>query len=129
MNKFCIKINFQQIEKVTKNFKLFDTVIFDQYPDAQQKLWPNHCVIDSKGAQLHPDLKQVDPESDPMKRKVVYVKKGSKPDIDSYSAFYDNAKLNETTLHNDLKKHQITDVYVCGLATDVCVGNLSFIKK
>jgi nicotinamidase/pyrazinamidase len=60
-----------------------------------------------------------------MGRSVVYVKKGSKSDIDSYSAFFDNCKLNETTLNADLKKHGITDLYVCGLAADVCVGKQS----
>ena len=57
-----------------------------------------------------------------MNRKTVFTKKGSKSDIDSYSAFFDNCKLNETTLDGDLKKHSITDLYVCGLAADVCVG-------
>ena len=64
-------------------------------------------------------------ETDPLKRSVVYVKKGSREDIDSYSAFFDNMKLNETTLNRDLKKHGITDIYVCGLAADVCVAATS----
>ena len=55
-------------------------------------------------------------------KKVVYTYKGCNPDIDSYSAFFDNCKLNETSLDKDLKQHQITDIYVCGLAADVCVG-------
>lgn len=106
-----------------KDFKLYDTIIFDAFPDADQKLWPAHCVQNTKGSELHPDLKQVDPAEDEMKRKVVYCQKGNKSDIDSYSAFFDNAKLNETTLDKDLKSHSITDIYVCGLALDVCVGN------
>ena len=60
-----------------------------------------------------------------MKRRVVYVKKGCREDIDSYSAFFDNCKLNETSLNQDLKKHGITDLYVCGLAADVCVAATS----
>lgn len=89
-----------------------------------QKLWPAHCIQNSWGAELHPDLKVVDEKTDPMKRSVVYVYKGCKSDIDSYSAFFDNCRLNETTLNNDLKKLGITDLYVCGLAADVCVGKL-----
>lgn len=81
-----------------------------------------HCVQGSHGAELHPDLLIVDEASDPMHRKVVYTKKGIKPDIDSYSAFFDNCKLNETSLNSDLKKLGVTDIYVCGLAADVCVG-------
>lgn len=109
-----------------KDFKLYDTIIFDAFPDADQKLWPAHCVQNTKGSELHPDLKQVDPAKDEMKRKVVYCQKGNKPDIDSYSAFFDNAKLNETTLDKDLKSHSITDIYVCGLALDVCVAATAY---
>lgn len=97
-------------------------MIFENYPDIEQKLWPAHCIMDSIGAELHPDLRVIDERTDKMRRSVVYVKKGCKPDIDSYSAFFDNCKLNETTLNSDLKKHGITDLYVCGLAADVCVG-------
>ena len=75
---------------------------------------------------MHPNLKIVDEKTDSLKRHVVYVEKGCKPDIDSYSAFFDNCKLNETSLHKDLQKYNITDIYVCGLAADVCVGNLYF---
>ena len=63
-----------------------------------------------------------------MKRKIIYCKKGHKSDIDCYSAFFDNAKLNETSLDNDLKSNKITDIYVCGLAADVCVGKLNNLK-
>ena len=44
------------------------------------------------------------------------------PDIDSYSAFFDNAKLSKTCLEELVKKEGVSDVYVCGIATDVCVG-------
>lgn len=50
------------------------------------------------------------------------VYKGTHPTIDSYSAFRDNVKCSETTLPQELKKRNITDVYVCGLAYDCCVG-------
>lgn len=111
---------------MASDFKLFDTIIFDAYPDADQKLWPAHCVQGSKGSELHQDLRVVNPETDEMKREVVFTKKGCKSDIDSYSAFFDNCKLNETTLDKDLKQHQVTDLYLCGLATDVCVAATAF---
>lgn len=110
--------------QIHSNIKTFDSVIFHEYPDIEQKLWPAHCIQGSYGSELHPNLTVVDEKTDRMKRSVVYVKKGCKSDIDSYSAFFDNCKLNETTLNADLKKHGITDLYVCGLAADVCVGNL-----
>ena len=104
---------------------MYDSVIFDAYPDIEQKLWPTHCVQDSDGAKLYPDLRIIDEDTDTLQRKVVYVKKGSKDDIDSYSAFFDNCKLNETTLNQDLKTLNITDLYICGLASDVCVAATS----
>lgn len=97
-------------------------MLFEDYPSIEQRLWPAHCIQGTHGSQLHPELKQIDEKTDPLGRSVIYVYKGSKSDIDSYSAFFDNCKLNETTLNADLKKNQITDIYVCGLAADVCVG-------
>ena len=68
----------------------------------------------SWGAELHKELK-VHP-----KARVVY--KGVNPAIDSYSAFFDNAKLGKTCLEELIRDEGCTDVYVCGIATDVCVG-------
>ena len=85
-------------------------------------MWPAHCIQDSDGAKLHPNLLVIDESTDPLKREIVYTKKGCRPDIDSYSAFFDNCQLNETSLNNDLQEHGVTEIYVCGLAADVCVG-------
>lgn len=52
----------------------------------------------------------------------VKVYKGTNPEVDSYSVFWDNKKLSDTTLCPQLKMKGITDIYVCGLAYDVCVG-------
>ena len=51
-----------------------------------------------------------------------FIYKGTNPDIDSYSAFWDNSKLSQTSLVSEMKSKGVTDVYVCGLAYDVCVG-------
>ena len=77
-------------------------------------LWPAHCVQESWGAELHKELK-VHP-----KGRVVH--KGINPEVDSYSAFFDNAKLGKTSLEEMIKEEEVADVYVCGIATDVCVG-------
>lgn len=42
--------------------------------------------------------------------------------IESYSSFYDNGKMSETRLYKELVRKSVTDIFVCGLATDVCVG-------
>ena len=54
----------------------------------------------------------------------IFVHKGTHPDIDSYSAFWDNNKINHTDLADQMQKNKITDLYVCGIAYDVCVGNI-----
>jgi nicotinamidase/pyrazinamidase len=78
-----------------------------------QILWPDHCIQGSPGAELSPLINQS------LLSNVIF--KGTDPDIDSYSAFYDNGHLKETGLHTYLKRNGITSLYVAGLATDYCV--------
>lgn len=94
--------------------KPFDTAVFDGNPPIKQRLWPRHCIQDSWGAELHKDLKILDGS--------VQIYKGSNPLVDSYSVFADNEKKSETTLGAEMRARGITDVYVCGIAYDVCVG-------
>ncbi|XP_060518213.1 nicotinamidase-like [Cylas formicarius] len=96
------------------NAKLYDTVVFDGDPPMVQRLWPRHCVQNTWGSELYKDLKVVD--------NAVKIYKGTNPEVDSYSAFWDNSKLTDTKLEAQLKMRNITDVYVCGIAYDVCVG-------
>ena len=42
----------------------------------------------------------------------------------SYKYFSDNAKLGKTCLEELIREQGCTDVFVCGIATDVCVGRL-----
>src|SRR5438132_858936 len=51
----------------------------------QQVLWPDHCVQETKGAEFHPELK--------LNKIKKIVQKGVDENIDSYSAFFDNAHL------------------------------------
>ncbi|MCX7121263.1 MAG: nicotinamidase [Gammaproteobacteria bacterium] len=76
-------------------------------------LWPEHCVQNTKGAEFHPKLN--------IKKITKVFKKGTDINIDSYSAFYDNAHLKSTGLTEYLRQNNITDLYVMGLATDYCV--------
>ncbi|GFU00429.1 nicotinamidase [Nephila pilipes] len=101
-------------EKNIENLKVFDTVSFIGPPKMEQKLWPRHCVSKTWGAQLHSDLKVLED--------AVLVYKGTNPKVDSYSAFYDNKKLSQTKLHEELKLKKVTHVFVCGLAYDYCVS-------
>ena len=86
-----------------------------------QMMWPDHCVQDTPGAELHPDLD--------LTRIHRIVQKGTHPAIDSYSAFFDNRRLNETRLRQMLlaeaaargERLEDVELFVTGLATDVCV--------
>lgn len=98
-----------------KSAKVYDTVLFDGETPMRQCLWPRHCVQDTWGAELHKDLKIIENS--------IKVYKGTNPDVDSYSMFRDNQKIAETTLGAQLRARGITDIYVCGIAYDVCVGD------
>jgi nicotinamidase/pyrazinamidase len=78
-----------------------------------QILWPVHCVQNTPGAELHPRLDR--------SRIARVFCKGMNPNVDSYSGFFDNGRRQGTGLAEYLKAHGVTDVYVCGLATDYCV--------
>ncbi len=76
-------------------------------------LWPDHCVQATKGAQFHKDLKT------PSARAII--RKGTNPKIDSYSAFKDNLKEEETGLRGYLNSLGVKRIFLCGLALDYCV--------
>jgi len=78
-----------------------------------QVLWPVHCVQNTPGAEFHPGLDR--------SRVVRVFQKGTDPGIDSYSGFFDNGRRKATGLGDFLRERRVTDVFVCGLATDYCV--------
>ena len=82
-----------------------------------QTLWPDHCVQGTAGAALHPAL--------PFDRADAIIRKGTDPLVDSYSAFRNNwnaAGLRPSTgLAGYLRDRGIEQVFICGLARDVCV--------
>ncbi|XP_054756080.2 nicotinamidase-like [Lytechinus pictus] len=112
-NNVCLR-NIHHTSKVQqKNACVFDTVVFDGHVPMEQTLWPAHCVQHSHGAKLHADLK--------IAKDHVDIYKGVCDHVDSYSAFFDNQRLSQTELAVALCDRRITDVYICGLAYDVCV--------
>jgi nicotinamidase/pyrazinamidase len=78
-----------------------------------QRLWPDHCVQHTHGAELHHDLDR--------KRIDRIFQKGADAAIDSYSAFYDNAHRRATGLGDYLKDRGAARIFLMGLATDYCV--------
>jgi nicotinamidase/pyrazinamidase len=76
-------------------------------------LWPDHCVQGTAGADFHPDL-----DTRPV---TLIVRKGFRPSIDSYSAFFENDRKTATGLAAYLSGLGVDTVYLGGLATDYCV--------
>lgn len=85
-----------------------------EMPYGPQVLWPVHCVIGSAGAAFHPDL---DADAADM-----IIRKGFRPEIDSYSAFFDNDRTTPTGLEGYLRSRGVTALTLAGLATDFCVA-------
>jgi nicotinamidase/pyrazinamidase len=79
----------------------------------QQILWPDHCVQGTEGAAFHPGLAVVHAE--------LVLRKGFRPEIDSYSAFRENDRRTPTGLAAYLRERGFERLTVCGLATDFCV--------
>lgn len=77
-----------------------------------QVLWPDHCVQGTAGAGFHGDLR-VDAD--------LILRKGFRPEIDSYSAFFENDQTTPTGLEGYLRSRGIDDLTLVGLATDFCV--------
>jgi nicotinamidase/pyrazinamidase len=79
-----------------------------------QTLWPDHCVEGTRGAEFHPDLRLAQAE--------LILRKGFRPEVDSYSAFFENDRRTATGLGGYLEERGLTRVFLCGLAYDYCVG-------
>ncbi|WP_277041822.1 bifunctional nicotinamidase/pyrazinamidase [Turicimonas muris] len=83
-------------------------------PYGQQVLWPVHCVQNTKGAEIAETLA--------VKGTEFNVRKGANPEVDSYSAFFEADGKSKTILADWLREQGITEVFLCGLATDFCVS-------
>jgi nicotinamidase/pyrazinamidase len=78
-----------------------------------QTLWPNHCVQGTPGAEFHPGLDIPQTE--------LILRKGFRPQIDSYSAFLENDKTTPTGLAGYLRERGFKRIFLAGLAYDYCV--------
>ncbi len=81
-------------------------------PYGAQVLWPDHCVQGSEGAAFHPGLTTTGD---------IILRKGFRPEIDSYSAFFENDQKTPTGLEGYLRARGLKSVTLVGLATDFCV--------
>ncbi|MCY4181074.1 MAG: bifunctional nicotinamidase/pyrazinamidase [Litoreibacter sp.] len=85
-----------------------------EMPYGPQVLWPDHCIQGSRGAEFHPDLNQ-----NPVQ---MIVRKGFRPEIDSYSAFFENDRETNTGLAGYLRMRGVERLTMVGLALDYCVN-------
>ncbi|WP_171101643.1 bifunctional nicotinamidase/pyrazinamidase [Ruegeria sp. HKCCD7255] len=83
-----------------------------EMPYGPQVLWPDHCVQGTNGAAFHSGLRT---DAD------LIIRKGFRPAIDSYSAFFENDQSTPTGLQGYLNTRGITALSMVGLATDFCV--------
>ena len=70
-------------------------------------IWPEHCVQETYGAELHKKLL--------IPSRAVIISKGISPDNEGYSGF------QGTDLDKRLKAKNIRQLFIGGLATDYCV--------
>ena len=85
----------------------FETIAM---PYGPQTLWPDHCVQGTSGAALHPLLST--------ERAELIIRKGFRPEIDSYSAFFENDQRTPTGLAGYLRERGLKKIFLVGLATD-----------
>jgi nicotinamidase/pyrazinamidase len=78
-----------------------------------QVLWPTHCVQGTTGCDLATELQAAGIHH--------IVLKGTDPEVDSYSGFFDNDRRHATGLERFLREKDVRRVFVMGLATDYCV--------
>lgn len=102
---------------------IYETIQMSYGP---QTLWPDHCVQGTPGAGFHPGLKVAglrgEEDEPPGGTHVeLIVRKGFRPEIDSYSAFFENDRRTPTGLAGYLRERGLQRIFLAGLAYDFCV--------
>jgi len=81
----------------------------------KQTLWPDHCLQNSRGAEIHAALE--------LDRAELILRKGFRVSVDSYSAFLENDHVTPTGLAGYLRERGLTRLFFVGLAYNFCVGH------
>jgi nicotinamidase/pyrazinamidase len=82
-------------------------------PYGIQQLYADHCVQHTRGAELHPDLD--------VSNEHMLIHKGTRVDVDSFSAFVENDRETLTGLDARLRKLGVNRIVLVGLALYGCV--------
>jgi nicotinamidase-related amidase len=111
-------ISFASNHVGKKPFVDFVTVINPENENEkyETRLWPDHCIQGTAGAELIPELE--------VSKVDKVIEKGLRKEVEMYSAFYDpfeNPRCSDSGLAETLREKGVTDVYVVGLAFDYCV--------
>ena len=80
---------------------------------ASKPFGPTIAGQGTTGAAFHPQLAT--------ERAELVIRKGFRPEIDSYSAFYENDRRTPTGLAGYLRERGLQRIFLAGLATDYCV--------
>ncbi|OBT38610.1 hypothetical protein VE00_10942 [Pseudogymnoascus sp. WSF 3629] len=112
-------ISFASSHPGKEPFTGFATITNPQNPSEkyESRLWPDHCVQGSPGAEL---VKELD-----LSRVDKVLEKGQMASVEMYSAFHpplSSPRVGDSGLSTLLKEKGVTDVYVVGLAADYCVA-------
>ena len=83
-------------------------------PYGPQVLWPDHCVWETRGAELHEDLD--------LPQAQLVIRKGYHEIVDSYSGFREADRRTRTGLEGYLRERGAGRLFIAGLATDFCVS-------
>lgn len=95
----------------THNVAPFTMIELDGLP---QVAWPPHCIQGTFDAEFVGGIDDMNV--------MAIIRKGMDPKVDSYSAFYDNARRNTTGLTALLRALGIKRVFLSGLARNYCVA-------
>ncbi len=82
-------------------------------PYGPQILWPDHCVWNTRGAQIAEELD--------LPQAQLIIRKGYRQTVDSYSGFQEADRATKTGLEGYLRERGIRRLFIAGLATDFCV--------
>ena len=93
--------------------------LIDGKSTSAKSKWPPHCIAGTHGAELFHGS-----EWNPYVHMIV--RKGCLPTYEAYSAFNDSGDDRRGGLAELLHKKDVKEVYVCGLAFDICVAQTAF---
>ncbi|MDR2069128.1 MAG: nicotinamidase [Spirochaetaceae bacterium] len=109
-DRITLPVSEEAVRRYQQRFPGLDYPI---HREISQILWPVHCVQDSEGAEFHDELRR--------DLFTLVLRKGTREDLDSYSAFFENDRCTPTELHDYLRTRSVKTILIGGLATDYCV--------